>query len=322
MTLIENRGLVGTSGRAMRRWATRCAVLLLASALVPLAAAADDSNADVWDRVEHHAVKSGEIDIHYVTLGEGRPVLFLHGFPDLWYSWRHQMAALEGEFRTAAMDLRGYNRSGQPKRVEDYRMPLILADVAAVVEDLGGPITLVGHDWGGAIAWRYAMQHPEQIERLVILNLTHPRGYANVIANATDEQRQNVQYARNFATSKPDGSPVPEGLLNRYAEEGEKVAGHYREGFSRSSWDGMLNYYRANYGQAAGGGEAPNLQMPVLQFHGLKDTAVDKDGLKNTWDWIDRDYTLVTVPSAGHWVQLEAADLVSNTMRAWLLARE
>lgn len=309
--------LIKAPGRA-----PRCAALLLAFVLVPLAVAGDDSNADVWDRVEHHTVKSGDIDIHYVTLGEGKPVLFLHGFPDLWYSWRHQMAALEGEFRTAAMDLRGYNRSGQPKRVEHYRMPLIVGDVEAVIEDLGAPITLVGHDWGGAIAWRYAMTHPEQIERLVILNLTHPKGYANVIANATEAQRQNTQYARNFATSKPDGSPVPEGLLNRYASEGEKVAGHYREAFARSYWDGMLNYYRANYGQVAGGGEMPNLQMPVLQFHGLKDTAVDKDGLKNTWDWIDRDYTLVTVPSVGHWVQLEAADLVSSTMRAWLLARE
>lgn len=310
-----------TSIRALAR-PSRCAALLFAFALVPLAAVAADSNADVLERVEHHTTKSGEIDIHYVSLGSGKPVLFLHGFPDLWYSWRHQMAALESEFRPAAMDLRGYNRSGQPKQVEDYRMPLILSDVAAVVEDLGGRVTLVGHDWGGAIAWRYAMQHPEQIERLVIVNLTHPKGYGNVIANGTDEQRQNTQYARNIAASEPDGSPVPEGILNRFASEGEEMAGHYREGFARSSWDGMLNYYRANYGQVAGGGEMPNLQMPVLQFHGLKDTAVDKDGLKNTWDWIDRDYTLVTVPSASHWVQLEAADLVSNTMRAWLLARE
>ena len=311
MTLIEARSRP-----------VRLAALLLAFAVVPAMAAADDANADVWDRATHHTVKSGDVDIHYVALGEGKPVLFLHGFPDIWYSWRRQMAALEGEFRTAAMDLRGYNRSGQPKQVEDYQMPHILADVAAVIEDLGGAVTLVGHDWGGAIAWRYAMTYPEQIERLVILNLTHPRGYGNVIANATEAQRRNTDYARRFATSKPDGSPVPEGLLGRYADQGEEVAAHYREALSRSYWDGMLNYYRANYGQVSGGDDLPNVQMPVLQFHGLKDTAVDKDGLKNTWDWVDRDYTLVTVPTVGHWVQLEAAGLVSKTMRAWLLARE
>ena len=236
------------------------------------------------------------------------------------------MAALEGDFRAAAMDLRGYNLSDRPERVEDYAMLHLLGDVKAVAEALGPSIVLVGHDWGGAIAWRFAMEHPELVSRLVILNLTHPRGYANVIANATEEQRQNVQYARNFATSKPDGSPVPENLLNRYMDQGEKVGGHYREGFERSSWDGMLNYYRANYAalRASDGAapQLPNVTMPVLQFHGLQDTAVDKDGLSNTWDWVDNDYTLVTVPSAGHWVQLEAADLVSSTMRAWLLARQ
>ena len=101
------------------------------------------------------------------------------------------------------------------------------------------------------------------------------------------------------------------------------VGARYREAFKRSSYDGMLNYYRANYGQASGAGaEIPNLPMPVLQFHGLKDTAVDKDGLKNTWDWIAADYTLVTIPSSGHWVQSEAAELVSSTMKAWLLARK
>jgi pimeloyl-ACP methyl ester carboxylesterase len=87
----------------------------------------------------------------------------------------------------------------------------------------------------------------------------------------------------------------------------------------------MLNYYRANYGQVAADSaapaEIPNLKMPVLQFHGLKDTAVDKDGLKNTWDWIEADYTLVTIPTSGHWVQSEASELVSATMKAWLLAR-
>ncbi len=296
---------------------------VFAVALATAASAADsDPAADVWDRVEHHDAAHGDVSIHYVTLGSGSPVLFLHGFPDVWYSWRHQMAALEGDFRTAAMDLRGYNLSGQPKKVEDYRMPLLLGDVRAVVEDLGGQVTLVGHDWGGAIAWRFAMAHPEMVARLVILNLTHPKGYAAVIANASEAQRRNTEYARNFATSEPDGSPVPESLLGRYADQGEKVAGHYREALSRSYWDGMLNYYRANYGGISGGGELPNLTMPVLQFHGLLDTAVDKDGLRNTWDWIDRDYTLVTVPSVGHWVQLEAAPLVSDTMRAWLLARE
>jgi pimeloyl-ACP methyl ester carboxylesterase len=84
----------------------------------------------------------------------------------------------------------------------------------------------------------------------------------------------------------------------------------------------MVNYYRANYDRARGGSDTPNIEMPVLQIHGLKDTAVDKDGLKGTWDWIDSDYTLLTIPNAGHFVQTEAPDLVSTTMQMWLKARD
>ena len=293
---------------------------VLLSVLAVPAGAADPT--DVWDRVEHHFAQNQGVKIHYVTVGKGPTVLFVHGFPDFWYSWRDQMAALSGDFRTAAIDLRGYNQSDQPQGIENYRLPLILDDVAAVVRDLGGKVTLVGHDWGGAIAWRFAMTHPESVERLVILNLTHPRGYAAVVANPTDAQRANTEYARRFATSQPDGKPVPDGILAMGDRFGPEIGARYREAFARSSYDGMLNYYRANYGQAGGAGvEMPNLPMPVLQFHGLKDAAVDKDGLKNTWDWIAADYTLVTIPSSGHWVQSEASELVSSTMKAWLLAR-
>ena len=303
--------------------ASRILFVALLIGLVAVATQAADTE-DVWDRVEHQWVENGDVKIHYVTLGEGKPILFIHGFPDIWYSWRHQMDYLSSDYKTAAMDLRGYNQSDKPEGVENYAMPKILGDVMAVVDDLGDKITLVGHDWGGAIAWRFAMAHPERIERLVILNLTHPKGYAAVVANPTPEQARNVEYARNFSSSKPDGSPVPERILGIGERQGELVGKHYREALSRSYFDGMLNYYRANYGNVADGtgGEIPNLPMPVLQFHGLKDTAVDKDGLKNTWDWIDADYTLVTVPSAGHFVQWEAAELVSETMGAWLKVRD
>ena len=196
------------------------------------------------------------------------------------------------------MDLRGYNQSDAPEGVDNYSFEKILDDVSAVIDDLGGKVTLVGHDWGGAIAWRYAMTHPEKLERLVILNLTHPNGYAAVIANPTEDQKKNTAYARSFASSKPSGGPVPAGIMRMASRFGDEVSEHYREALGRSSYDGMVNYYRANYGQATSGADAPNIDMPVLQIHGLKDSAVDKDGLKGTWDWIDSDYTLLTIPDS------------------------
>ena len=243
---------------------------VLLSVLAVPAGAADAVG--VWDEVEHHFAQNQGVKIHYVTLGKGPTVLFLHGFPDFWYSWRDQMAALSGDFRTAAIDLRGYNQSDQPQGIENYRLPLILDDVAAVVRDLGGKVTLVGHDWGGAIAWRFAMTHPESVERLVILNLTHPRGYAAVVANPTDAQRANTEYARRFATSQPDGAPVPDRILAMGDRFGPVIGGRYREAFGRSSYDGMLNYYRANYGQASGAGvetaESPHAGAAVPRLEG------------------------------------------------------
>lgn len=303
------------------QWAKGWAVSTLP---VLAASTVSGAGADVWERVEHHTADHEGVAIHYVTLGGGDPVLFVHGFPDFWYTWREQMAVLSEDFQVVAMDLRAYNHSDKPRGVESYRMPLLLGDVMAVIEGLGADtVTLVGHDWGGAIAWRFAMEHPERVKNLIILNLTHPRGYAAVVADPTEEQRRNTEYARRFATSEPRGDPMPDRILAMGERFGPDIAKRYREAFERSYYDGMVNYYRANYEQVAegAGSELPDIQMPVLQFHGLQDTAVDKAGLRNTWDWIAADYTLVAVPSAGHWVQAEAADLVSQTMRAWLLQR-
>jgi pimeloyl-ACP methyl ester carboxylesterase len=284
--------------------------------------------ADVWDEVEHHYAANGDTKIHYTTIGEGEPVVFVHGFPDFWYSWRHQMATLAPHFKAVAIDTRGYNQSDQPVGVEHYAMENLLADVNAVIDDLGvEQVNLVGHDWGGAIAWQFTMANQDRVKRLIILNLTHPRGYSAVVANPSPEQAENVQYAKNFASSEPKGDPIPERLLGMGESSGDpKVAKRYREAFEQSYWDGMMNYYRANYRslaeRAESAADAPDITCPVLQFHGLKDTAVDKDGLRDTWNWITNDYTLVTVPSAGHFVQWEAAELVSDTMKWWLLARQ
>ncbi|MEZ5559312.1 MAG: alpha/beta hydrolase [Pseudomonadales bacterium] len=293
------------------------------------------AGADLRDEVQHHYADNDGVKIHYVSAGRGPLVVFIHGFPDFWYSWRHQMEALEDRFRVVAMDQRGYNRSDHPEGVEQYDMALLVADVAAVVRDAGAQrATIVGHDWGGAVAWQVAFRRPEIVERLVILNLPHPNGLARELAG-NPEQRANSAYARRFQEGSADdpdiffGGPMTAESLAGWVTD-PAARSDYISAFQRSDFTAMLNYYKRNYPrlpppsageEAVAANAPPRLTMPVLMFHGLADQALNSDALNNTWDWLDGDLTLVTVPGAGHFVQQDAADLVSRTLRWWLLAR-
>lgn len=295
-----------------------CTILLATILACPFA------SADIFDDVEHHYAENDGVKLHYVTMGQGDPILFVHGFPDTWFSWAHQMEGLKDNYKVAAMDLRGYNKSGQPEGVENYAMDLLLGDVTAVIDALGGNVTLVAHDWGGAICWRLAMASPEKVNKLIMCNLTHPKGYMTVRMNATDEQKANTKYIEDFQAPDAADNLTPTVLAFIAGGANNPHNEQYKAAFERSYVDGMLNYYRAAWAglESSAQTEIPQITMPVLQFHGLKDTAVDKDGLRDTWNWIDSDYTLVTVPQSGHWVQREAADLVTTTMKWWLKARQ
>ena len=304
--------------------------MLRAALLVSILAAPHLAAADLFDEVSHGYADNNGVKIHYATVGEGPLVVMIHGFPDFWYSWRHQMNGLKDRFQVVAIDQRGYNRSGQPEGVENYAMPLLVGDVAAVLKDLDADkATIVGHDWGGAVAWQFAFNLPQMTERLIIMNLPHPTGMGRELAS-NPEQQKNSAYAQRFRQGKasdPDimfGGPMTAESLSGWVRDPAARA-RYTAAFARSSFDGMLNFYKANYPAPPEPGTPaapppPRLDMPVLVFHGLKDTALHSNGLNNTWDWIDADLTIVTAPEAGHFVQADAAELVTSTMRWWLLA--
>ena len=287
---------------------------------------------DVFERVKHgYAESEAGVKIHYATLGTGPLVVMIHGFPDFWYTWRHAMAALSDNFQVVAIDQRGYNLSDKPKGVEHYDMRLLVADVAAVVRALGrDKATIVGHDWGGMVAWQFAMNRPEMTERLVVLNLPHPRGLLRELAS-NPEQIANSEYARAFQRGSPTdamiffGRPMTAETLSGWVTDAA-ARKRYVEAFARSDFDAMLNYYKANYPKGSGA-EAPpvppmpKVGVPVLMFHGLGDRALHQNGLAGTWDWLDKDLTLVTIPGAGHFVQQDAAELVTSTMKWWLTMR-
>jgi epoxide hydrolase 4 len=278
---------------------------------------------------EEGFVDSGDIKIHYVSLGkkEDPLLVMVHGFPDFWYSWRAQMPVLAKHFHVVAIDQRGYNLSGQPEGVENYKTDKLVSDLAAVVEHFGpGKAVIVGHDWGGMVAWTFAMTHPELTDRLIVLNLPHPRGLIREMMT-NPQQQKNSQYARDF--QKPDAAKHMSADLLTFWVKDPQARQVYRSALKRSSMEGMLNYYKANYPRVTStdkdGKDAkpaippfPSVKCSVLLIHGLKDQALLPGALNDTWNWVDKDLTLVTIPEAGHFVQQDAADLVTRSMVAWL----
>ena len=158
---------------------------------------------DIESRVTHGYADSGGVKIHYASIGRGPLVVMIHGFPDFWFTWRHQMDALADKFQVVAIDLRGYNLSDKPKGVEQYDMKLLVGDVAAVVRHFKqDKAIIVGHDWGGAIAWTFAMALPEMTDRLIILNLPHLRGLARELAHNPEQQKNSAVRAHLSAARR------------------------------------------------------------------------------------------------------------------------
>jgi pimeloyl-ACP methyl ester carboxylesterase len=229
------------------------------------------------------------------------------------------MEALAGQYQVVAIDQRGYNLSDHPAGAENYDMRLLVADVVAVIRHLGrDKAIVVGHDWGGAVAWNVAMHAPQVVDRLVILNLPHLRGLTRELAH-NPEQAKNSQYARNFQKEGSDKALSPEGLAGWVRDPEAKAK--YVEAFRRSSFPAMMAYYQRNYPREPYQDDSSPLikvKCPVLIIHGLKDTYLLAGALNDNWDFVEQDLTLVTVPNAGHFVQADAPEFVNRTLRMWL----
>jgi|TARA_B100000315_G_scaffold146683_1_gene135592 pimeloyl-ACP methyl ester carboxylesterase len=168
----------------------------------------------IAERVEHKFADSDGASIHYVKAGEGPLMVFIHGFPDYWYSWRNQMEELSSEYTVVAMDTRGYNKSDSPVGVENYDMEFLVRDVEAVIKSENRQSAIiVGHDWGGAIAWSFASANPEMTEQLIIVNLPYLKGLVRELAEF-GQQHANSQYARNFQQANSHESFPAERFAN------------------------------------------------------------------------------------------------------------
>ena len=292
--------------------------------------------------IRHGYTQVGEVRLHYAECGAGdRLVLLLHGFPECWYSWRHQLTALGNRFRVVAPDLRGYNLSDKPPRVSDYRIELLVDDVLGLVRHFGArEAAIVGHDWGAAIAWAVAERHPEYVSKLAALQVPPLPVWA---ANMTLRQGARSWYmlffqlprlpewwiaARDFAALERafKGTSRP-GTFSDTDIAVYKAA--FREPFALNS---AVNYYRANFRPLAevfkhlwrrGEGEGARrvdkrVRVPTLFIYGERDFAIVPETVRGVGDYVDAPYREVRFPSANHWVQQEYHAEVSAALMSFL----
>ncbi|HVB72548.1 MAG TPA: alpha/beta hydrolase [Ktedonobacteraceae bacterium] len=277
----------------------------------------------------HRDIIANGIRLHYVTQGEGPLVVLLHGFPEFWFSWRYQIPVLaEHGYMVVAPDMRGYNDSDKPR--SGYDVATLLRDVVGLIKGLGfEKAIIVGHDWGGVLAWDFAMRYPELTERLIVMNAPHPG--AMMRAFRTLKQLRKSWYV--FAFQLPwlpeyallrkhaggIGRLIREAALQKEAFPDE-VTAKYRQAMSKpGSMTAALNYYRQVFRRLPTSytGGTYHVSVPTLLIWGEHDIALGIELTMGLEQWID---TLVIrrIPDSGHWVQQEQPEKVNQYMLAFL----
>ncbi|MCB0221162.1 MAG: alpha/beta hydrolase [Chrysiogenetes bacterium] len=282
---------------------------------------------------EHRFVDAIGMRFHYVEKGEGEPVLFLHGFPENWFSWHRQMDALAKYYRVIALDLRGYGQSQVTK--DGYDANTFASDLYGILDALGiKQVSLVGHDWGALLMWRFVFAHPERCRRVASLNTPHLLAFEHII-NMSDAkiarrlwQKPQFAYvpfmrARGLAEAVLNARPR-DFLINcfRLVASGRRLPlssgelHYYHMLYSRpNSWHGPLAYYRSAplSGRQSAGDKNRKLQMPVLFLMGQDDPLLPPK-LVDPMRPMLGDLTVHQIGKAGHWPHLEQPDEVSRAL--------
>ncbi len=280
-----------------------------------------------------YATLPNGLTLHYASAGsQGKPLLlFLHGFPEFWYAWHAQLAHFGERFFAVAPDLRGFNRSDQPQEVEAYRAKRLLQDIDGFIHVLGyDNCVIVGHDWGGALAWQFAISQPQRLSRLLIINATHPVPFAEALARDPAQQEASGYMNRLRAANAEQELAANDfrelerlmlgmGASADWFDDATRV--RYHQCWSRGLRGG-LNYYRASRvhpptadepGAAALVLEPAQFRVPcpVRVLWGEQDRAM----LPSLLDSLDRfvdDLQVTRVPDASHWIIHEQPDYVNR----------
>jgi pimeloyl-ACP methyl ester carboxylesterase len=286
------------------------------------------------DMFEHNYADVNNVRLHYVTVGQGKLTMFLHGFPESWYEWKNQLAEFGRDCQAVAPDMRGYNLSSKPAAVAEYRTRYLIEDIRALAEHLGHrKLILVAHDWGGGVAWPFAMRHPEYVEKLIIINAPHPVIFVRELRDNPAQQKASQYILMHRTPGAEDilardnymllvNSVLKDGLEQGYFTEEDKKL--YVEAWSQpGALTGGLNYYRAAHlGPFTGEGDdvlsadpsSFEVRVPTLVIWGDKDRYLLTGNLEGLEKYVP-NLTIKRIPDGSHWVIHEKPALVNSYIR-------
>jgi epoxide hydrolase 4 len=305
-------------------------------------------------------VEVNGVRLHYASVGQGPLVLFLHGYPSFWYQWKDQMLEMGRDHLAVGLDMRGYNLSSKPDGLEPYQMKNLVEDVRQFAQKIGGgrKFVLVGHDWGGSVAWVFAMAHPDMLDKLIIINAAHTFVLERELRE-NPAQRYASDYIFGFIESLAPGERPPDETNTRESAtrrahagfvDAAVKSGHYTEE-DRDRWidawsqpgstTAGLNYYRVNHRNApfndrhpassipqswsakelTKGVEDPIIRLPTLVIWGMKDTALLTGNLSGLDKWV-RDLSVKLYPDDDHWVMIEKYKEVAQDIRQFIEGKD
>ena len=278
--------------------------------------------------IKEHTVSVNGISIHYAESGTGRLVIFLHGFPEFWYAWRRQLQAFGRTHHAVAVDMRGYNLSSKPESTNQYKAEEVAKDINALADRFGADkFSIVGHDWGGVIAWRLAGDYPHRVEKLVVINAPHPAIMKRELLHNAKQRRASsyilflrlpgaadLLSAGYFKLLRPI---LDRGLRQGYFEEND-VEEYLKAWSQPGAMRGSVSYYKAiDVTSAFGkGGEVDErrIMVPTLVIWGERDRYLLPGNLDGLEAYVE-NLTIRRIPEASHWIVHEKPELVNDLMR-------
>jgi pimeloyl-ACP methyl ester carboxylesterase len=276
----------------------------------------------LFDGMEEKFIETNGIKLHTIIIGEGPPLILLHGFPDFWYGWKSVIPGLKNDFKLIIPDMRGYNLSDKPKGLENYKNEVLIEDIKGLIEALSlDKVFLGGHDWGGVVAWAFAEKYPNLLHKLAILNAPHMKIFGEQLRTNKEQQKASFYI---FEFYKPDGEnflykddykwlrfAVFEGMMNKKALtdfDKEQYLNAWKQPGAVTSG---VNYYRANTSYDDWSGK---IKVPTLVIHGMKDIAVLPTVLNDLSDYVD-DLKIVRVENSSHWVMHDQPEIVISSFK-------